>query len=435
MRLVNVNLIERGMRLGEPVFAPSGQMLLAKGVELTERYVERLRSIGVPAVYIHDPDTADVEVPYPIPPESRARLLNNLTRAFDQVARSAEILRQTSAALVREEISSERFAGTLTSTGAAEALAVTVNDVETMINQLSRQEVLTGLNSIKSHDQYTFMHSLDVTIMGLVLAQKAGWEKVKLKTFGVGCLLHDVGKILIEPELLNKPGALTPDEFEKLKAHTTIGYEIVRAIAPRLGPLVPQVALQHHERQDGSGYPNRITGNERLGINESGKIHDFAAVCAVADIYDAMTSHRPYRPARPTDEVVSTLTHYAGKHLNADAIRIFNSVVTPYPICCSIEVENGKYARWRGIVIKVRRQDLARPLVRLLYDNAGQRAKPVEIDLAVERDVHIACVRESDQPHTESLGAAPVRPPAPKRSYAIPEAVLNVLRGSTTSGH
>jgi HD-GYP domain-containing protein (c-di-GMP phosphodiesterase class II) len=429
MRLININFIERGMRLGEPVFGPNGQMLLAKGVELTPRYLERLRSIGVPAVYIQDADTADVVVPCPITPEARARVLNNLTRAFDQVARSADVIREASSALLRQEITSERFASAITSTGMGDALGGAGQDVELMINQLSRQEVLTGLNSIKTHDRYTFMHSLDVTIMGLVLAQKAGWEKLKLRTFGIGCLLHDLGKILIEPELLNKPGALTVDEFEKLKGHTTIGAEIIQAIAPRLGPLVPQVALQHHERQDGSGYPKKLAGNDRMGVNEPGKIHDFAAMCAVADIYDAMTSHRPYRPARPTDEVVDTITRYGEKQLSAEAVKIFLSVVTPYPVCSFVVVRNGKYQGWKGIVVNVPKQDLTRPRVRLLYDASGERTSPVEVNLFAERDVAIDCVREGDAAPVDSLGASPARPAAPKRSFAIPPAVLAALRG------
>jgi HD-GYP domain-containing protein (c-di-GMP phosphodiesterase class II) len=434
MRLVNVDSIERGMRLGDPVFAPTGQMLLAKGVELTSTYVERLRSLGVPAVYIQDPDTADVQIPYPIPPEARAKLLGNLTRAFEQVSRSADVIRQMSAALLRQEITAERFASAVAGTAAGAALAEVGHDVETMIHQLSRHDVLTGLNSIKTHDRYTFTHSLDVTIMGLVLAQKAGWEKLRLKTFGIGCLLHDVGKILIEPELLNKAGPLTPQEFETLKAHTTTGFEIIRAIAPRMGPLVPQVALQHHERHDGSGYPNGVLGNERLGINEPGKIHDFAAVCAVADIYDAMTSHRPYRPARPTDQVVGTILKYSGVQLSAEAVKIFSAVVTPYPICSLVEVKNGKHAGWRGIVVRVPRLHLARPTVRLLYNPQGERTSPVEINLAVEHDVAIQCATDGEPPTAESLGAAKLQPaPPPRKNYVVPPAVLAALRDSSTA--
>src|SRR5918993_468181 len=137
MRLININFIERGMRLGEPVFGPTGQMLLAKGVELTARYLERLRSIGVPAVYIQDADTSDVTVPCPITPEARARILNNLTRAFDQVTRSSDVIREASAALLRKEITSERFASAITSLVPDDALGAAGQDVELMINQLS----------------------------------------------------------------------------------------------------------------------------------------------------------------------------------------------------------------------------------------------------------------------------------------------------------
>jgi HD-GYP domain-containing protein (c-di-GMP phosphodiesterase class II) len=427
MRIVNLEHLTVGMKLAQPLFGRRGRLLLAKGLALTPRYMELLHKMGVPAIYIMDDDTSDIASPDPVAPELRARTLSNLSQAFEQVAQAGERLRQVPPELLREHLAEDKFTKTLIADGAGEALCALGNDIDRLVNGLQGQDVLTGLNSIKSHDQYTFMHSLDVTIMGLVLANSAGWEGTKLKTFGTGCLLHDLGKILIAPELLNKVGPLTPDEFDRLKTHPAMGYEIIRAIAPRLGALVPTVAHQHHERQDGSGYPRGIKGNERLGTCEPGKIHDYGAVCAVADIYDAMISHRPYRRARPTDEVVNTIAKYSGTHLNAEAVAIFLATVTPYPVYSAVKVKNGSYAGYEGIVSHVPKHDFHRPHVRLLYDAAGTRVDPVEIKLEVDRDIEIESVRDEKSP-LDSLGSPKPRTETKTRGYSVPKAVLAALQ-------
>src|SRR4051812_1783210 len=204
MRLINLDHLTVGMKLAQPLFGKRGRLLLAQGVSLTHRYLTLLHQIGLPAIYIHDDDTSDIASPDPINPELRAKTLCNLSDAFDQVARAGETLRQVPPELLRQHLEEDKFVKTLVADGAGEALCGLGKDIDALVNDLEGHDVLTGLNSIKTHDQYTFMHSLDVTIMGLVLAHGAGWDGTKLKTFGTGCLLHDLGKILVEPELLNK---------------------------------------------------------------------------------------------------------------------------------------------------------------------------------------------------------------------------------------
>ena len=427
MRLVNLDQLTVGMKLAQPLFGRKGRLLLAKGVALTPRYLILLRHGGVPAIYVLDDDTSDIVSADPIAPETRAKTLSKLADAFEQVARAGETLRQVPPELLRKHLEEDKFVKTLVAEGAGDALCALGKDIDNLVNGLEGHDVLTGLNSIKTHDQYTFMHSLDVTIMGLVLAHGAGWEGTKLKTFGTGCLLHDLGKILIDPALLNKPGPLTPDEFEKMKSHPTMGYEIIRAIAPRLGSLVPLVAHQHHERQDGSGYPRGIKGNEHLGTCDPTRIHEFGAVCAVADIYDAMISHRPYRRARPADEVVGTITKYSGKHLNAQAVKIFLATVTPFPVASPVKVKNGAYAGFEGIVSHVPKTEFQKPRVRLLYDGAGTRVDAIEIDLAVDRDIEIESVR-NEKSQLDSLGSPSHQPETKTRAYSVPKAVLAALK-------
>src|SRR4051812_31758296 len=242
MHLINLSKVFAGDVLGDTVYGANGQPLLYAGVKLTSDYVEQLRNIGIAAVYVQDPDTADIEFPHPITPEARGRAMRNLAKSFDAVGHACEGLRKASVETIQHHFQSDRFAIAVRSAGGGEGIAGLSADVDQFLEQLMKREVLAGLNSIKTHDSYTYQHSIDVTVMAIVLAQRLGWDRRRLKSFAVGCILHDIGKIFIEPEILNKPSKLTEDEYARVKAHPLLGYSLIRAIAPSLGPLVTHVA-------------------------------------------------------------------------------------------------------------------------------------------------------------------------------------------------
>jgi HD-GYP domain-containing protein (c-di-GMP phosphodiesterase class II) len=378
-----------GTVLGETIYGGSGQPLLYAGVALTSEYLADLRKMGIGALYVRDPDTADIQIPHPVSPEARGRAMQHLARAFEAVTQACESLREASVHTIQEHLQSERFASTVRSAGSFEMMAGLSGDVDNFLEQLMSREVLAGLNSIKAHDAYTFQHSIDVTIMAVVLAKRLGWERSRLKAFAMGCILHDIGKIFIDPAILNKPGRLTGEEYERVMAHPTLGHSIIRALAPGLGALVPVVASQHHEKQDGTGYPRGLRGDNSIGRNRPGFIHDFGAVAAVADIYDAVSSDRPYRVSMPPDRVVKLIRGLAKTHLNRIAVDVFGQCIAPYPVGTRVRVLSGKYATFDGIIAKVHQHALDRPLVRVMYTPAGDRMEPTEIDLRVERDVAI----------------------------------------------
>lgn len=390
MRLINLDAATPGMLLGECIVGAQGQVLLSRGVRLTTSYLAHLHSLGVPAVYIDDAPTHGIVPPAPIAPALRARAMQNLSKVFTNLGRSA-------ASATTQRQPGGRIEKVSLPPDVVGQIQVIAADVDTLLDQLTTQEVLLGLNSIKSHDNYTYQHSIDVTVMGIVLARAAGWDRPRVRAFGIGCILHDIGKTLIDPAILNKRGTLTEDEFEVVKQHPVTGYELIKASAPALGSLVPQVALQHHERQDGSGYPRALRGNNRLGKNGHqdlpNMIHDFGSLAAVADVYDALTSDRPYRPGYAPDRVYDAIRRMAGTHLNRDAVAIFRRVVTPYPVCCEVRILNGRFAGWSGVVARVPAQELDRPVIRLLTDAKEDPVSPTELDLLVEADVEVELKR------------------------------------------
>lgn len=423
MRLVHIEHLDRGMEVGEPVYGAAGQLLLAPGVKLSDRYIGLLHQLEVPAIYIFDPDTAGITIPRPTKPKTYHTAAHALTDAFERLGPVAKQFQKEPDS--DAHASSERFEKTVRSIFGGGGFESLVKCVESVISDLLDQRVLVGLNSIKTHDAYTFQHSIDVTIMGIVLARKAGWEGTKVRLFGLGCMLHDLGKVLIPEELLRKPGRLTEEEFEQMKQHAKLGYLLIRSIAPSLSGLVSQVAYQHHERQDGSGYPRGLKGNNKLGANEAGMIHEFGSLCAVADVYDAMASKRPYRNAWAPDQVVQAVIGLAGEQLNRDAVEIFRTVVSPYPVCSEVSILTGKHAGSRGVVAHVDPANLNRPVIRVLFDAKGERCEPFEIDLRVNQDVVIRSSVSGDETPVESMGG---RRKAPRPVAPLPDEVLNALR-------
>jgi len=405
MRLININNLKEGMQIGQDLYDEYNRLLLGRGAKLKSTYVTRLKEMGLPALYVQEPDTSDISVPEMIPPAARAKAIQNLTNTFQAVSKSLDGMRQLSLDEAQEHVHSKRFIDTFKSTTNNQGIDQIVGDVDTLVSQIMNKDVILGLNSIKIHDNYTFQHSIDVTLMGLLLARKIGWEKERLTAFGIGCLLHDMGKIFIQSEILNKPDRLSEKEFEIMKAHPTLGYDLIRTLAPHLSNLVAHVAYQHHERQDGSGYPRGIKGNNALDRNAPNTIHDFGAVAAVADIYDAMASDRPYRQGWPANKVVNLIQELSGTHLNPRVVEIFLQTVAPFPIGTNIRIQNGTYVGYEGVVADIEDKNLAHPVVRLLFDPQGNRIDAIQLDLHHDKDIQLESVR-GDEPLIEPLGSS-----------------------------
>jgi HD-GYP domain-containing protein (c-di-GMP phosphodiesterase class II) len=195
-----------------------------------------------------------------------------------------------------------------------------------------------------------------------------GYDEEKLKELGIGAMLHDVGKTRIPIEILNKPGGLTDEEFEIIKKHTNIGYEILKK-SNMLSTYASYIALTHHERYDGKGYPLGLKGNE---------VHEFARIVSVADVYDAITSDRVYKRRIKINEAVEYLIGMGDHQFDYNIVRNFIEHVTIYPPGTCVLLNTGD----KAIVVDINRKYPNRPIVRILADREGQIPKePVEIDL------------------------------------------------------
>lgn len=226
------------------------------------------------------------------------------------------------------------------------------NEVIPFIQQVSEKNDFYGvLAALQSKDDYTYRHNVAVGILSTLLGK---WLKLKpedLSMLTIAATLHDIGKMRIPDELLTRPGPLTAEEYQLMKKHTTYGYEMIRDTIGT-NHLQALVALQHHERMDGSGYPFGVLGN---------RITDFSKIVAVADVFHAMTSDRFYRKASPLYKVLLQMEESVFGKLDPYICRVFINKLMQSMIGNEVELTDGRTGR----IIMILATDPLRPLVNI----------------------------------------------------------------------
>ena len=338
-----VSHLVSGMQLARPVYGTRGEKLLNKGVELTAAYVMALRRRGVLAVYVGDP----------------------VNEVYEDILE--EEVRINAMEAVRAWVDND---------AKQKNLAQIIQSVETIVEEiLAGKQCVNGLTEICTADAYTYMHSVDVCVLSLAVGVKLGFTKKDLIRLGTGSILHDLGKTRVPPEILNKPGKLTPEEFAEIKKHPVLGYKMLLSQTSEIDPVAASIVLNHHERYDGSGYPQGLKGSS---------IGTMPTICAVADVYNAITTDRVYRPAFPPHEAYEMLMASGNSTFDSRIVNTFLTCVSPYPVGSLIKLSNGFIAR----VKKTRKNYPFRPIVSLLNTDS----KNTEIDLIKENSIVITGV-------------------------------------------
>jgi HD-GYP domain-containing protein (c-di-GMP phosphodiesterase class II) len=368
MRLVATRRLSPGARLGQDIPAPHGGPipLLRAGVAITERQRAALLEAGINAVYVDDGIGEGIDIPQALTEETRQEARTALGRALAEVpgivgkggslapATVADL--QRVAALVAAEVAASRDA----------ALA---------------------LSDLAGADAYTLEHSIDVTVVGLLVAERLfrdhgridfrgrrSFDRIDhhLTQLGTGLMLHDIGKIAIPSAVLNKPGKLDEEEWRLMRRHPLTGVEMLPGDG--IGARAKSVVRSHHERWDGGGYPDGIPGED---------ISQFARIASVADVFDAVTSERPYASAAPQHVGVTIVREGAGSAFDPEVAAVFLSVIAPYPPGSEITLADGRVA----VVVAAPPGRFELPLVRVHRDPGGREVSPYELDLADQPDL------------------------------------------------
>lgn len=280
--------------------------------------------------------------------------LHSFTQAVELVESIGESLRQGT------EISPTKVRGTVRSL------------VEAVLNSRHSMLALTGL---KNFDEYTFYHSVNVAILSLCLGSVLSRDERFLSTLGVGALMHDIGKLSVGIDIINKPGQLTPDEWHAMQLHPVMGAEMLVHM-PGLDRAAVIPVLEHHMRYDGAGYPTR---------NPPRQQNILSRIVAVADAYDAMTSRRSYSAARIQDQAMSQLARSAGTSLDPVLVRLFVNLLGMFPPRTVVRLSSGQVA----IVLSPTDGEPLKPEVRIITAENGDFIEPVDISLAERDDLSV----------------------------------------------
>ncbi|HEX9093952.1 MAG TPA: HD-GYP domain-containing protein [Coriobacteriia bacterium] len=235
-------------------------------------------------------------------------------------------------------------------------------------NVISNRYALLELSGLKDYDEYTFFHSVNVAILSLALGSTVSSDRRFLNSLGVGALMHDIGKLTVDVQVLNKPGSLNSDEWSTVRLHPQYGAEAA-ATMPGLDRASIVVILEHHMRYDMDGYPVRKPRRRQ---------HLASRIVAVADAYDAMTSRRSYSAARLQDQAMEVLAKNSGTAFDPVLVRLFLQLMGVYPPRSVVRLSSGEV----GVVLRAGETDVLRPLVRVIAGADGDLIEPADVDLA-----------------------------------------------------
>ncbi len=332
---IGVSHLIPGMILAEDIYTPKGLMLIPENTTIDEKHIFRIRLYQIHAVSIF-PET-DLEEVYTAP-VSKPEF--TVTKSFTEFrerykTQQQETEKVLNAILEGKEIQEEKL------------LDVPMALIESLRN---KSELFHYLHHLKNNSEYNYTHSLNVAVLANIFAQWLKLSAEEVKDLTLAGLLHDIGKIRIDPNLLNKPGKLTPEEFNQIKLHTTFGYESVQL--QDINNDVKNAVLLHHEKIDGSGYP--------LGLKDD-QIPLYAKIICIIDIYDAMTSERSYHSKFSPFKVIRMFEEESYGILDTKLLFVFLENIAHNYLGKDVLLSTGE----RGRIVFIHNQSPSRPIIQV----------------------------------------------------------------------
>ncbi|ENH96831.1 hypothetical protein J416_09039 [Gracilibacillus halophilus YIM-C55.5] len=354
MRLIATKYLQEGMELAKPIKNDYGRILVQRHVKLSTFIIKRLLDYGITYVYIRDQETDDIVIESPVSEDLKLDAMNHIRESF-RLFDDKDL--EQNPYLLSKTIDSLQ--------GVAKQMATEISH---------HDEVIQYVSDLLISDHYVYQHSVNVSLYTIALAQAFQFPTHQIEEIGLGALLHDIGKVFLPQNILNKSGKLTDDEFEIIKKHTEYGFEFLRK-SHELPLLIAHCAFQHHERIDGSGYPRGITGNE---------MHPYAKIMSVADVFDAVTTNRVYRDAMLPHEGLEILYAGADKQFESHIVDAFRRTIALYPNGLTVTLSDNRI----GIVARQNHQVNDRPVIRITH-HGEEKVSTYDLDLSKELDIMI----------------------------------------------
>ncbi len=339
--LLLINELKEGMKLKRTIYKDNS-ILAEKGRILDAHNIEKLKKFGIVNVEIEDEDIEHEDMEEVIMQENilKEAIANDFEESMNK---TADIMQRIKDGAVDEK---------------------SINEVveNTLSNVLTDSDISLGLLEGKGGHDYLYKHAINTVVISTIIGNALGYEKEKLDILAKGALLHDVGMLKVDESILRKEEGLTPEDIKEIEKHTIYGYEALK----ELGEEIAQIAKYHHEKIDGSGYPEGLTGD---------KIPEMAKIVAIADVYTALTEDRKYRSKYENyDAMKIVMQSSATKLLDHNILKIFLKYMPIYPINSYVILNNNKKAK----VVKANKNPF-RPVV-----DIEEEGKIIRLDLMSE---------------------------------------------------
>lgn len=341
MRFINVMNIREGMILGQDIWDANGFLLLRHGQTLYNAFIDKLFNLGITGIYITDRLTDDIKINPVVKDETRMNAVKNISNLYMTTSRSWKLSDQ--------------------------AVNETVGILQDMVDEIFfAKNPIYDVREFKTEKNYNYYHAVNMATISMIMGTDLRLRKEELKTLGMCAAFCDIGLNSLDQELLGKKDALTENEISTIRKHPELGFSMIKkkySIHSRVG----QGVLQHHERWNGTGYPKGLAGD---------KICLYSRIVAIADVYDALISVRPYRPAVAPYEAFEFIMANGGILFDPELVKVFTRKVAAYPIGSMVRLSNSLHG-----VVKQNNYDCSlRPVVKIIDDPKNLRIIDLKSD-------------------------------------------------------
>lgn len=382
LKKIHVEDVRLGMYLQEICGSWMEHPFWKKAFELTKpEDLRTLQTCGIQEVWIDTDKGLDVigKAVSNSPEEEKQKIESVLQKAATEKIKPVQrISMQQEVQRARAVLSQGKAAVTSMFGEIRMGNAINVSEVGPLVDEISNSisrnpEAFLNLARLKNIDDYTYLHSVAVSGLMIALGRQLGLSASDLKDAGIAGLMHDVGKALISNEVLNKPGKLTDEEFAIIKEHPRKGWEVLN-VAQGANAMALDVCLHHHERVDGKGYPEAISGD---------KLTLFARMGAVCDVYDALTSNRCYKKGWEPAETLRKMAEWRQGHFDETVFNAFVKTIGIYPSGTLVKLKSGRLA----VVIEQTEKSLLTPIVKSFFSTkSNEPFFPEIVDLSKSQE-------------------------------------------------
>jgi putative nucleotidyltransferase with HDIG domain len=350
MRIVRVSNLKGNEILGRQIYDETGRVLLNAGVELKSYYIERIKKLGISLVYIDDDISKNVMIEEFISEKTRQMGKRAIKEMVEGYCREGKTYNSS-----------------------------IINSVDSILEDvLSNKDVLVNVAEISASDNNIYSHSVNVSVLATIIGTHMGYGMLKLKDIATGGLLHDIGKARIMNDKKLLAQFETKQELDKYieLMHPKIGYDLLGEQYV-WSAHVKVAALMHHERNDGSGYPLKLQGDE---------INQIAKIISICDVFDNLISGRNTEERKTVSEVIEYLIGMSNRYFDTEIVRKFTMNIAAFPTGSCVLLSSNE----KGLVVKQNNSMPTRPVVKVIYDDAGKLlSEPYEVDLLKELTLFI----------------------------------------------